>query len=284
MTRIDQSVIDLAPINPTAPHVEDLVAFIGSDDFGAAFFSMFDRLFGIDHCTVFISSGTDPRACVAEARSPRAALHVKTLADTYAGSSFATCPIWQRVTELSKEQHRTFLLVPQDLDDLAYRHEYYIRPNIRQELAVTGALDGDRIYAAFYRENGREAFPTQALEWMERSGRLILRIVQKHSHCMSQRPGPAAPAAPTREQLFESVRAALTRDDRSITPREAEICAAIVLGYTVLGISMNLGISVNTVATHRKRAYAKLQISSQNELFARYFRLVEHAIERPRPN
>jgi DNA-binding NarL/FixJ family response regulator len=51
-----------------------------------------------------------------------------------------------------------------------------------------------------------------------------------------------------------------------------------VLGYTVLGMSLNMRISVNTVATHRKRAYTKLRISSQNELFARYFDTV-HRIQ-----
>jgi DNA-binding CsgD family transcriptional regulator len=37
---------------------------------------------------------------------------------------------------------------------------------------------------------------------------------------------------------------------------------------------MHLGISVNTVTTHRKRAYAKLRVGSQNELFERYFTAV----------
>ncbi|WP_407671862.1 helix-turn-helix transcriptional regulator [Paraburkholderia acidiphila] len=34
-----------------------------------------------------------------------------------------------------------------------------------------------------------------------------------------------------------------------------------------MGISLILGISLNTVATHRKRAYAKLCLSSRTELF-----------------
>jgi DNA-binding CsgD family transcriptional regulator len=59
----------------------------------------------------------------------------------------------------------------------------------------------------------------------------------------------------------------MMQDNQLLTRREAEVCTGIVLGYTILGLSMNLGISVNTVATHRKRAYAKLRISSQNELF-----------------
>ena len=59
-----------------------------------------------------------------------------------------------------------------------------------------------------------------------------------------------------------------------LTPREAEICASIIMGYSTEAISLNCSISINTVATHRKRAYAKLGISSQNELFLRYFTTV----------
>ncbi len=71
--------------------------------------------------------------------------------------------------------------------------------------------------------------------------------------------------------MYHELRSTLLKAPGALTQREAEICASIALGYTTLGISLKLGISINTVATHRKRAYAKLGISSQNELFARYF-------------
>jgi DNA-binding CsgD family transcriptional regulator len=53
-----------------------------------------------------------------------------------------------------------------------------------------------------------------------------------------------------------------------LTEREADVCARIVLGMSTTGIALDLRISKNTVATLRKRAYDRLGISSQNELFA----------------
>lgn len=47
-----------------------------------------------------------------------------------------------------------------------------------------------------------------------------------------------------------------------------------MLGYSTLAFGLRLGVSLNTVATHRRRAYLKLGVCSQNELFERYFRLV----------
>jgi DNA-binding CsgD family transcriptional regulator len=51
-----------------------------------------------------------------------------------------------------------------------------------------------------------------------------------------------------------------------LTAREAEVCACIVHGMSSEGIALELGISVNTVRTFRKRAYSRLNICSQNEL------------------
>jgi DNA-binding CsgD family transcriptional regulator len=88
-------------------------------------------------------------------------------------------------------------------------------------------------------------------------------------------PDRRVPSTFPQEKLLGRVKSALSASAPKLTEREAQICAGIVLGYTVLGLSLNLNISVNTVATHRKRAYAKLRVCSQNELFARYFGLVE---------
>lgn len=54
---------------------------------------------------------------------------------------------------------------------------------------------------------------------------------------------------------------------RETTGREKTVCLAILLGHTSESIGLNHGISKNTVLTYRKRLYAKLGISSQNELF-----------------
>lgn len=59
-----------------------------------------------------------------------------------------------------------------------------------------------------------------------------------------------------------------TSSGPDLTPRQTEVCARIVLGYSILAISLELGITQNTVSTLRKRAYSRLGISRQNELFA----------------
>lgn len=52
-----------------------------------------------------------------------------------------------------------------------------------------------------------------------------------------------------------------------LSAREVEVCTLIMLGHSSESISLKLDLSLNTIFTYRKRAYAKLNINSQNELF-----------------
>jgi DNA-binding CsgD family transcriptional regulator len=66
-----------------------------------------------------------------------------------------------------------------------------------------------------------------------------------------------------------------TREPLSaLTPREQEVCRHILLGLSSEAISQALGISLHSTLTYRKRAYERLGISSQNELFGIVLRLL----------
>jgi DNA-binding CsgD family transcriptional regulator len=103
---------------------------------------------------------------------------------------------------------------------------------------------------------------------------LLEALVSKHfllsdSQVNTERTAPAAANKPS----VAEVRRRLLRAARHLTPREAEVVAMITLGHSAEAISDALGISVNTVCTHRKRSYAKLGIDSQSGLFSLYFEL-----------
>lgn len=55
-----------------------------------------------------------------------------------------------------------------------------------------------------------------------------------------------------------------------LTCREKEVCARILYGISTAGIALDLKISEETVATYRNRAYQRLGIGSQRELFLWY--------------
>lgn len=51
-----------------------------------------------------------------------------------------------------------------------------------------------------------------------------------------------------------------------LTEREVAVCARSVRGLTTEGISLDLGIKITTALTYRRRAYARLNISSLQQL------------------
>lgn len=57
-----------------------------------------------------------------------------------------------------------------------------------------------------------------------------------------------------------------------LSERELEIARLILRGYSSKAMAQRLGISPETIKAHRRHLYAKLDISSQPELFSLFIR------------
>ena len=83
----------------------------------------------------------------------------------------------------------------------------------------------------------------------------------------------SARSTPLRERLHRS----LTAFGGSVlTRRERQVVELVLLGHNTRLIAEKLGISIETVKLHRKHAYAKLDISSQAELFFLFMEALSH--------
>ncbi len=63
--------------------------------------------------------------------------------------------------------------------------------------------------------------------------------------------------------------------EETLSSRECEVVRMILHGHSSESICFNLGISLGTVKTHRKNAYAKLGISSQSELLSLFLQSLQ---------
>ena len=66
-----------------------------------------------------------------------------------------------------------------------------------------------------------------------------------------------------------------------LTPRECEVVKLVLRGYSTKSISQSLGISPGTVKVHRENIYAKLDVSTQAELFNLFIRSVSAGPAQP---
>jgi DNA-binding CsgD family transcriptional regulator len=264
--------------------VGSLVASIGSPHFGSHYRDLFSDFFSFDQCTVFaFKSSAAPDAVVLEAKSERLRALARVLASEYVAGGFQQDPnLWR---EHQPDVPTVHCLKATELTNRIYRWRYYDEPHLAHELVVLGQTGDTLYYSSFYRTEPSAGFCLGDVERMHGLARFAVKVLHRHLELVGDsapHPTPAAVVeaggkAPTTEQrrrILAHLKDVLLAEPCSLSPREAEVCAGIVLGYTTLGISLNFGISINTVATHRKRAYRKLGICSQNELFSRYFQLV----------
>ena len=264
--------------------VGGLISSIGSPAFGAQYFDLFSAGLSIDQCTVFAFRGSQPPdPLVLEGKSQQMREIAHALAMEYMAGAFTRGP---NVHLGQKLQTPTVHCLRADqVPDRTYRLRFYDQPCLAHELVGLGQADDVLYYSSFYRTDRRAAFKSSELEMMTGMANLALKALHRHLELLggsglqswkAASLGNNTTGADRRREMAAHLRDVLLAEPYARSQREAEVCAGIILGYTTLGISLNFGISVNTVATHRKRAYRKLGVCSQNELFSRYFQVVNH--------
>ena len=251
-----------------------LVNTVGEAEFEAAYFAVFNDLLSLWSCTAFeFRRNSPPRCILAAAPTKESVDRVKSNAQRYVQRGYKDDPNLRFANAEDNAGIEIRSLADADFDDDAYRSRYFNRSSTRDKIFILSA-DADRvIYANFYRGNFQDCFDEADKKRLQKYAKLCVSFLDRHIRFC----GAAMDSGQVffeespilREVRYQQVLDLLSGFD--ISPREAEICTMIVIGHTTQGISLELGISKNTVITHRRRAYEKLGISSQNELFGKCF-------------
>ena len=247
---------------------------VGEAEFEATYFAVFNDLLELWSCTAFeFQRHTAPRCILAAAPNKKSIARVKSNAQRYVQRGYKDDPNLRFIETQSNASVEIRSLADADFDDDSYRSRYFGRASTRDKIFILSAEEDRVIYANFYRGNFQPGFDEKDKKKLQKYAKLCVSLLKRHIKFASN-------AVPKTQSFFEE--STIQRELRSqqvlellsgydISPREAEICTMIVIGHTTQGISLDLGISKNTVITHRRRAYEKLGISSQNELFGKCF-------------
>jgi DNA-binding CsgD family transcriptional regulator len=136
-----------------------------------------------------------------------------------------------------------------------YRRYCYTAINLDDRISLSETRGDRTLRMIFYRPKERP-FTDEDTARIADMAHLLLALVRRH----------ADHGTASRQNSLAYYRERLAAVAPSLTPRETEVCAAIILGLTSEGIALELGVGLNTVLTYKKRAYARLAISSQNQL------------------
>lgn len=240
-----------------------LIASLGTAEFPSRALAYANAHLAADHLSLFeFDEALVPHLAGAASRAGRTAA---LAGQVYEESMFHRFdPTSQRVRRgRGDEDVMLFTLAASDIRDARYRAAIYGRFGIVERVSLMRRVLGRWLLLNLYRDRASGRFDAAALEKLAELAPLLVACAGKQLALSSRPAGTRSRSAALAS--FESMLQAL---DAGLTARERQVCAQALAGVTVAGIAVTLGVKESTVATLRRRAYAKLGISSLNSLFA----------------
>jgi len=159
-----------------------------------------------------------------------------------------------------------------------YYRSYYVQTGLAEEIGYTFYfLNGVAVVISLMRSGDSSRFSAREFKLLESVVPIVGSLAQRHWHDVhnSFETGSSDLESGESRTFIEKTVSALFSP--RITPRETQVVAQVLEGHSSDSIARSLGISVGTVRIHRRNIYGKLQISSQQELFAIFFHKIKTA-------
>ncbi|MBR0831381.1 helix-turn-helix transcriptional regulator [Bradyrhizobium manausense] len=250
-----------APQAFAAGDITPAVLAIGRPNFPNILIETLRRQADVGHCMVFSLTRKGAASCLLDAGNIAIG---SDLGAAYAGQFHASDPNRDALFE-GQAQPAPILLpafAPR-MYDARYRKIFFQDSGIVDKFATAIWVEDTCFYVNFYRIAAQGRFSPAQLERLRTIAPTIGASVARHFQT----------TAPRTEQDIATLFA--TRPPLSdLTAREQDVCRGILAGLSSEAISQEIGISLHSTLTYRKRAYEKLGISAQNELFAIVLRLL----------
>lgn len=248
-----------------AGDVTPAVLAIGRSNFPNVLIDTLRRQADVGHCMVFALSRAGAASCLLDAGNIPIG---GDLGAAYAGQFHETDPNRDALFEGEGGAPIVLPHFAPRMYGARYRKIFFQDSGIVDKCA-TAIWAGDTcFYVNFYRIAAQGRFSAAQRHRLGTIAPAIAASVARHFQ-------QAETATPDQNiaALF-ATRAPLS----ALTPREQEVCRRILAGFSSDAISQALGISLHSTLTYRKRAYERLGISSQSELFAIVLRLLTRSM------
>ncbi len=154
--------------------------------------------------------------------------------------------------------YRLRMLAPDRFYQGEYFRTYYMRTEIAEEIGFFAEMPGEsHVVLSLMREE--KVFSAPEFRRLTALAPIVTALMRRHWEGLAQR---FAAQTRTRPEVATAI--------DGLTRREREIVDFILKGHSAEATGQALSISTGTVRIHRRNIYAKLGISSQRELFARF--------------
>jgi LuxR family transcriptional regulator, activator of tox operons len=248
-------------IDLVAREMGTVISTIGTPHFEQSLLSMACNVTRCSHVTAFACSTASgisrvPRVMVAVDGGSTTVAH--RLAATYIQHYWDLDPANTLPKEALRTGQRAMVrLRSHEITDSNYRRDCYRSVDLIDRVSLIKVLGNEVMRINFYRNASVGRFSGTELDLISALADLSMVAIEKHE---------ALTAVSLQTDPYDRYCTRLALRAPHLSSRERQVCAQIVAGRRSAAIAHQLGLSINTVLSHRRRAYAKLNISSQNEL------------------
>lgn len=251
--RMSRSVINL----------DGLVDALGTARFGRHLYEVLDDLALIDHVSLLRFNGDECARLVFTVSRPRWRF-VHEAQSAYLERFCALDPNRRVFHDARPAAHVVVRrLRREEVPGIDYRWHCYDVARLVDRLSVL-RVDAKGGYALnLYRNCEHGPFSDGEIASVRESATVLAACCAKHDWC-----SPAACDGIGVVPRIDALDSRLQRLQAGLSRRESEVAARVLTGMTSDGIAADLGVGLQSVLTYRKRAYAKLGVSGQRELFS----------------
>lgn len=255
-------------LNPPAPvmlfdELARLAHAVGTESFASALMQVARSQLAADQVVAF-QFATDGQACLILAENAMIGQSVaRSLADDYIARHLGLDPSLLAQSR-SNQSDRSLIFHSVTYDEIIdedYREALFERPGLRGKIAILAREPQGLIYINFYRAISRPPFAEDELALLETIAPLLVALIVRHNQIYSL----PRPVNDTVQRLMGLICEA--RHAR-LSAQERLVCGLILAGVTNEGIALELGVSPHSVTSYRRRAFHKLDIATQKELFS----------------
>ena len=240
-------------------HLATLIPAVGSADFPTALVQMLQQLVPCDDATILLYPGTD--LPVVEFFQVPEETGTSTL-DIFVKGAFLLDPYYLAATrDKNFGVFRLRDLSPTGFRDSEYYKTWYRSCGYQDECGYLIRIGKEGfVNIALGKTGPRASFTKRELGIFEAILPTVETLCQQHWTDSGAEPA----AVNLRAQLHSALDAF---GSSLLTDRETQVINLVLHGHSTKTLAEKLSISMETVKLHRKHAYAKLEVSSQAELF-----------------
>jgi DNA-binding CsgD family transcriptional regulator len=261
----------------------NIIDYVDSDELPGQLVTGLSTLVSFAMATVFIMRGKSRPICIYE-NFPESVNKIGI--ENFVGGTYVLNPVYRahlngikqgvyRIRDLAPDDYfssgftETHKVIADPDQQITYMTEGW--PRGFEELDIAVPIDDVTIEIDLYKKLEDGGFSDSDIEILSSYMPVIGALVRKFWQLRSDNLAPN-PRDSSINDLYDSFGAA------ELSNREREVIQYVLRGHSSGSIALNLDVSVTTIKTHRKRAYAKLNISSQSELFSMFLQCARSSL------